>query len=193
MDLKLVLEMNKIIFVITLFLFLSLNSSGQKVDSIKPVRNISIELLGSGEYYSVKFEDWLIVPNFRYSIGLSYVPYFLFDTKKYSLGHPNEKQQDICFIPEISYLIGNSAHKFEIGAGLPYRYWRNDHENTHEYYHLFYSNFKLGYRYENYSSLNVYKVGLVLFHFIDVQESKGLNIDFPNIRPWFGFSYGRRF
>jgi hypothetical protein len=155
-------------------------------DSIKPIRNFSFELLGNGFLYSLKYENRLVIRKLRYNIGISYLPYSLF--------HSEEKQQTFCFIPEVSYLFGRLSNKFEVGTGLIYRYWRNDQGNYHEYSHILYNNFRLGYRYENNNSLNVYKVSLIFFRDLTVLDSKGITIiKRKELIPWLGLSYGRRF
>lgn len=180
------------ISLIHIFVFLfSQSSNCQKLikNTYNTTQNISVELLGNGELYSLKYENILSKKKgFRYCIGFNYIPQYSKELE----------QHRITLSPELIYLNGRAVSKIEFGAGLNYMLAIDTIINNQNYkeiqntiIHGFYANLRFGYRWEK--GWNIFKIAFVpIFPFYIHGTNSSIKIT-KHYLPKFGISYGRKF
>ena len=107
--------MKKITFIAIALMLSVLNMNAQTPsDSLnKPVKNLSVELMGPSNMLGIHFDSrFKANKGFGYSVGLAWA-YLSSDNFINDINHFNI----VSFVPRLNYLIGRKNKKLELGVG----------------------------------------------------------------------------
>ena len=107
--------MKKITFIAIVLMLSVLNMNAQtSSDSLnKPVKNLSVELMGPSNMLGIHFDSrFKANKGFGYSVGLAWA-YLSSDNFINDINHFNI----VSFVPRLNYLIGRKNKKLEFGVG----------------------------------------------------------------------------